>query len=56
MIRLSRRHDDLVVLAEHVEARHLAAQALGHELELRALRRQMERVEHEELLAGCPRW
>ena len=44
------RHDDLAVLAVNIEARHFAAQALRHELEIEPLRRQMERVEHEELL------
>ena len=44
------RHDDLAVLAVDVEARHFTAQALRHELEIETLRRQMERVEHEELL------
>jgi hypothetical protein len=42
-------HDDLAVLAGDVEARDLAAQALGHELELDAARAEVERVEDEEL-------
>ncbi len=41
---------DLAVLAQDVEARHLAAQALRHEVELRALGAEVERVELEELL------
>ena len=41
--------DHLAVFGQDVEARHLAAQALGYELELRALWRQVERVEDEEL-------
>ena len=43
------RDDDLVVLAQHVEAGHLALEPLGHELQVRALGREVERVEHEEL-------
>ena len=50
------RDDDLAVLADDVEARHLAAQPLGNELELGALGRQVEGVERRRTAAGCPRW
>ena len=43
------RNDDLAVLAEHVEARDVALQPVGHEVHLQRLRGQMERVEDEEL-------
>ena len=43
-------HQHLAVLADEVEARDFAAQALGHQVELRALLAQVEGVEGEELL------
>ncbi len=45
--------DHAAVLVGDVEARDFTAQALGHELKLRAFRLQREVIEHEEVREIC---